>query len=132
MTRYAVDAQTLLHLVASGTRVDGAHQLVATNAVRSQALQLLLDEVLAGRLTEQEAMDRHDRITELKMRLLGDRVSRRTAWRLALDRGLSIGAAEVLAVATLQADALVTVDSELASTASDVVRLASIDDLTSS
>ena len=82
MTRYAVDAQTLLHLVASGTRVDGAHQLVATNAVRSQALQLLLDEVLA--------------------------------------------------VATLQADALVTVDSELASTASDVVRLASIDDLTSS
>ena len=132
MTRYAVDAQTLLHLVASGTRVDGPHQLVATNAVRSQALQLLLDEVLAARLTEQEAMDRHDRITELKMRLLGDRVSRRTAWRLALDRGLSIGAAEVLAVATLQADALVTVDSELASTASDVVRLASIDDLTSS
>ena len=66
------------------------------------------------------------------MRLLGDRVSRRTAWRLALDRGLSIGAAEVLAVATLQADALVTVDSELASTASDVVRLASIEDLTSS
>ena len=130
MTRYAVDAPTLLHLVASGLRVDGAHQLVATNAVRSQALQLLLDEVRAGRLTEQEAMDRHDRITELKMRLLGDRVSRRTAWRLALDRGLSIGAAEVLAVATLQADALVTVDSDLASTASDVVRLASLDDLT--
>ena len=45
-------------------------------------------------------MDRHDRITELKMRLLGDRVSRRTAWRLALDRGLSIGAAEVLADVT--------------------------------
>ena len=131
MTRYAVDAPTLLHLVASGLRVDGAHQIVATNAVRSQALQLLLDEVRAGRLTEQEAMDRHDRITELKMRLLGDRVSRRTAWRLALDRGLSIGAAEVLAVATLQADALVTVDSDLASTASDVVRLASLDDLTS-
>ena len=131
MTRYAVDAPTLLHLVASGLRVDGAHQIVATNAVRSQALQLLLEEVRAGRLTEQEAMDRHDRITELKMRLLGDRVSRRTAWRLALDRGLSIGAAEVLAVATLQADALVTGDSELASTASDVVRLASLDDLTS-
>jgi predicted nucleic acid-binding protein len=130
MTRYAVDAPTLLHLVASGTPVDGAHQLVATNAVRSQALQLLLDEVRAGRLTEREALDRHDRITELKMRLLGDRVSRRTAWRLALQHGLSIGAAEVLAVATLQADALVTVDSELASTASDVVRLARIGDLT--
>ena len=100
MTRYAVDAPTLLHLVASGTRVDSAHQLVATKRRPVAGPPLLLEEVRAGRLTEQEAMDRHDRITELKMRLLGDRVSRRTAWRLALDHGLSIGAAEVLADVT--------------------------------
>lgn len=131
MTRYAIDAPTLRHLVAHGIRVDPTHQLVATNAVRSQALQLLLDDVRAGRLPDREAMEQHDRMTELKMRLLGDRVSRRSAWRLALDLGVSIGVAEVLAVTTLQADALVTVDSGLASTASGVVPLAPMDDVTS-
>jgi hypothetical protein len=131
MTRYAIDAPTLLHLVAHGIRVDPTHQLVATSAVRSQALQLLLDDVRAGRLPDREAMEQHDRMTELKMRLLGDRVSRRAAWRLALDLGVSIGVAEVLAVTTLQADALVTVDSGLASTASGVVPLAPMDDVTS-
>lgn len=130
MTRYALDASTLLHLVSHDVRVDPSHQLVAPGSIRSQALQLLLDEVRDGTLTEPEAMERHERVTELKMRILGDRVSRRTAWRIARDLRLSISVAEVLAVARLQADALVTVDAGLAGTASGVVPLATIDDLT--
>jgi predicted nucleic acid-binding protein len=75
-------------------------------------------------------MQLHERITELRMRLLGDRVSRRTAWRIAVDRGWStIQDAEYLAVAQLQADALVTVDSELAVKAAGVVPLAELRDL---
>ena len=130
MTRFAVDAATLLHLVRQGVRVDPAHQLVAPNATRSQALQRLLDEVRSGTVTERQALEWHEGMTAQRMRLLGDRVSRRTAWRLARELDLPIVDAEVLAVATLQADALVTVDAELAGTASAVVRLAEVEDLT--
>jgi predicted nucleic acid-binding protein len=129
MTRYVIDAPTLLHLVGDGVRVDPSHQLVAPNGIRSQALQLLLDDVRDGRLTEREAMEHHERLTELKMRLLGDRVSRRTAWTLARELDLAIGAAEYLAVTRLQADALVTVDPDLARTAAGVVELAHVEDL---
>ena len=129
LTRYAIDAATLLHLVSHDIRVNLSHQLVAPNSIRSQALQLLLDEVREGTLTERVAMQRHERLTELKMRLLGDRVSRRTAWRIASDLGLPISVAEVLAVARLQADALVTVDAGLAGTASELVPLATVGDL---
>ena len=130
MTRYAIDAPTVLHLVRHGIRVDPSHQLVAPGSVRSHALQLLLDDVDAGTLTERDAMQQHERITELRMRLLGDRVSRRTAWQVARDLGLPISVAEVLAVARLQADALVSVDAGLARKASGVVPLARVEDLT--
>jgi predicted nucleic acid-binding protein len=130
MTRYAIDAPTLLHLVVHGVRVDPAHQLVAPSSIRSQALQLLLQDVREGTLSEEEALERHERITELRMRVLGDRVSRRTAWRLAREGDLTIGVAEYLAVARLQADALVTLDPDLLAAASGVVPLAVVEDLT--
>jgi hypothetical protein len=57
--------------------------LVAPNSIRSQALDLLLQRVRSGELPEQEALELHERITEVKIQLLGDRVSRRTAWRIA-------------------------------------------------
>lgn len=130
MTRYVIDAPTLLHLVGDGAPVAASHQIVAPQAIRAQALQLLLDEVRAGVLTEKEALIRHEEMTGLKMRLLGDRVSRRTAWRLALEHHRStIGEAEYVAVAMLQADALVTVDARLADLASGLVPLASVADL---
>jgi predicted nucleic acid-binding protein len=63
---------------------------------------------------------------ELKVRLLGNRVSRRTAWRIAREQGWETTYdAEYLAVTHLQADALVTVDLTLAAKAKDVVPLAS-------
>jgi hypothetical protein len=40
-------------------------------------------EVTSGRDSEKAAMELHERMTETKMRLLGDRVSRRTAWQMA-------------------------------------------------
>jgi predicted nucleic acid-binding protein len=63
-------------------------------------------------------------MTELKMRLLGDRVSRRTAWRIAMAHGWdTMRDAECLAVCQLQADALVTVDSRLAAMAEGIVQI---------
>jgi hypothetical protein len=83
VARYVIDAPTLLHIVDAGLHVDPRHQLVAPNSIRSEALQLLLREVRAGKRTETAALHAHERMTEMKMRLLGDRVSRRTAWQVA-------------------------------------------------
>jgi predicted nucleic acid-binding protein len=69
-------------------------------------------------------------MTGIKMRLLGDRVSRRTAWQLARQHDWdTLRDAEYIAVTRLQADALVTVDPSLAAAARDVVAVAAIDDL---
>jgi len=102
---------------------------VAPNSLRTKALELLLTEVRLGRLDDQEALRLHERVTEQKVRLLGDRVSRRVAWDLARTHDWDLGVAEYLAVTRLQADALVTVDPALATAASGVVPLASVEDL---
>jgi predicted nucleic acid-binding protein len=133
MARYVVDARTLLHIVSVGVQIHPDQQLVAPNSVRSEALSLLYGEVRRGELTEAEALRLHERLTEVKLRLLGDRVSRRTAWRIARERGWdAIGDAEYLAVTQLQADALITIDESLARRADGVVPLRSLDALSSS
>jgi len=66
--------------------------------------------VQRGDITNEVALQRHEGYTEIKMRLLGDRVLRRTAWELAREHGWdSTFDAEYLAVCKLQADALVTI-----------------------
>lgn len=132
MARYVIDAPTLLHVVAEGIEIDASHQLVAPNLIRSQALTLLLRAVLAGELGESEALARHERLTELKMRLLGDRVSRRTAWKIAQEHGWDTTYdAEYLAVCRLQADAFVTVDETFAARAHGIVPIAPLAALSS-
>ena len=122
MARYVIDARTLLHIVATQLDVSSHHQLVAPNLIRSEALSMLFASVRAGELTEKEALQHHERLTELKMRLLGDRASRRTAWKIAMDHGWATTFdAEYLAVTKLQADALVTIDVEFAAKAADIV-----------
>jgi predicted nucleic acid-binding protein len=131
MTRYVIDAPTLLHMVATGVQVSSRHQIVAPNLIRSQALSLLLQAVRRGDLTEEVALQHHERLTELKMRLLGDRVSRRTAWRIAREQDWETTYdAEYLALTKLQADALVTLNPALAAKAKNLVPLAQLEALT--
>jgi len=125
-----IDAPTLLYLADAGLRVAPGHRLVAPNSVRTEALELLLRDVRAGQRTEAEALQAHERMTEIKIRLLGDRVSRRAAWRVAREHDWdSLRQAEYLALTRLQADALVTVNPSLAAAAKDAVAVASVDDL---
>ena len=132
MTRYTIDAPTLLHLVTEAVEVHPDHQLVAPSGVRSQALQLLLDQVRAGAITEADARDKHTRLTETKIRALGDRVSRWTSFTIAREQDwATTSAAEYLAVTRLQADALVTVDPELAAMADGIVPVAPLEALIS-
>lgn len=130
MTRFAIDSLTLVQLAEGQYRISSENQLVAPNSIRSRALDILLQRVRSGDMSEPAALELHVRMTEIKMRLLGDRVSRRTAWRIAVDNALdSIEDAEFVAVAKLQADALVTVSPKLASLATNVVRLAKLTDV---
>ncbi len=130
MARYTIDAPTLLHLVAEDLECDPTHQLVAPNIIRSEALSLLFAAVESGVMTEQTALDQHRKLTELDMRLLGDRVSRRTAWKLARDHGWpSTFDAEYIAVCKLRADAFVSIDPGMLAKAANVVPLAELADL---
>ncbi|GAA1957284.1 hypothetical protein GCM10009798_15850 [Nocardioides panacihumi] len=130
MARYAIDALTLLRLVDDGLAADPAHQIVAPKSILVEGLDILLDDVRNGRRKERDALRCHVRMTETRIRLLGDRVSRRTAWDLALEHGwASVREAEYVAVATLQADALVASDPALASRAAGIVALATAEDL---
>jgi predicted nucleic acid-binding protein len=131
VTRYAIDAPTLLRIVTEEVRVHPSHQLVAPNSIRSDALTLLLGRVRRGELTDQEARALHTRLTELRIRTLGDRVSRWTSFQIAREQGWEMTyAAEYLAVAKLQADALVTGDEELARAAEGVVPVQPLEALT--
>jgi predicted nucleic acid-binding protein len=125
MARYVIDSVTLLHLVDNDLPLDFSHQLVAPNSIRSETLQLLLSEVRRGERREADALAVHDRITGLKLRLLGDRVSRRTAWKIARERDWeSLRDAEYIAITRLQADAIVTMDHTLAARAEGHVPVA--------
>jgi predicted nucleic acid-binding protein len=131
VTRYVIDAPTLLHIVTEQLAISPEHQLVAPHAIRSQALTLILGKVRSGELTEQEAGTLHTRLTELKMRVLGDRVSRATSFRIANEQHWKTTFdAEYVAVTLLQADALVTIDPEMAAKAEGLVALAPVSALT--
>jgi hypothetical protein len=126
MARLGIDAPTFVRLAQAAEGLHPSHRLVGTSGLRTQALQLLLDDVRGGRLEAPEALRLHERMTVTKVRLLGDRVSRRTAWDLAREHDWSdLAVAECLAVTRLQADALVTVDPLLAARAEGVVPVAS-------
>ena len=130
MARYVIDALTLLHIIDNALPLDPSHQIVAPNSIRSEALQLLLADVRRGARTDEAALATHERVTELKMRLLGDRVSRGAAWKLARQNDWdTLHDAEYLAVTKLQADALITTNADLATRAKGIVPLEALEAL---
>lgn len=128
MTRFTIDAAVALRLIRSAVPPAAHHQLVAPSGLRSQVLSLLYREVRAGRLEDAVARQQLDALAGLKIRLLADRVSRSTAWKIATELDWDdIGPAEYLAVTRLQADALVAEDERLL--AQRLVPIATYDDL---
>ena len=88
---------------------------IQANSIRSDAMQLLLQDVRRGNRTAKDALATHDRVTGVKIRLLGDRVSRGLALRIALEQDWgTLRDAEYVAITRLQADAFVTIDARLA------------------
>jgi predicted nucleic acid-binding protein len=130
VTRFVVDADTLLRIAAGEIEVAAEHQLVAPTLVRSQALSALYEAARRGEISAAEGLERVTRINSLKVRFLGDKVLQRTAWRVADQLGLETTYdAEFVALTQLQADMLVTSDAELARAVGDLVETTTVDAL---
>lgn len=130
MTRFVVDAGVVIHLAGEEFDVAAEHELLAPTLVRSQVLSLLHEAVHRGELQADVARELLARIGRIKIRLLGDAVLRRRAWEIADRLGWeSTYDAEYLALTQLQADAFVTLDTDLARKAEGVVEIATIDAL---
>jgi hypothetical protein len=129
-TRCAIDAVTALRLVQDDVALGARRPLVGPAVLRSHALSMLYRDVRRGVLDEKTARVGLESLATLKMRLLGDRVSRATAWRIARELDADdTTVAEYVAVAVLQADVLVAGDADVAAAADGRIPLASYDDL---
>ncbi|MCC2031112.1 hypothetical protein [Microbacterium allomyrinae] len=130
MTRFAIDAPTALRIVDDEREIDPRHSLVGPSLLRSDALRLLYRRVREGRIDDAAGRAKLERLAVLKVRLLGDRVSRAVAWKIAMQLDWDDPArAEYLAVAKLQADALVADDPTLAAAAREIIPIAAYEDL---
>ena len=130
MTRFVVDAGTVLELAGTGAEVASEHELLAPTLLRSQTLSALHEAVARAEIPVEVGRERLTRVARMKIRLLGDAVLRRRALDVADQLGCgSTYDAEYVALTLLQADAFVTVDAELARSVEGIVATASIDAL---
>src|SRR4029078_2157410 len=83
MTRFVVDAGAVIQLASEAFELPAEHELLAPTLLRSQTLSLLHEAVQRGELRADVARQRLVRIGKMPIRLLGDGVLRRTAWKLA-------------------------------------------------
>lgn len=122
MTIFVVDAPVAIDLATNGTPIPAEHSLTAPSLLRSQVLALVYGSVHAGHLDARAGRTILDRVRGLRIRLLGDRSLQDRAWRIAAELKWSdTYRAEYIALTQLQADALATVDPELASAAAGFV-----------
>jgi indolepyruvate ferredoxin oxidoreductase alpha subunit len=127
MTRFVVDAGTVIQLATKQIDVSPDHELLAPTLLRSQALSRMHEAVQRGDLTTEIARDRLARINRMPIRLLGDAVLRRRAWEVADRLGwASTYDAEYVALTQLQGDALVTLDKDLARVVKGLIKTAPI------
>ncbi|HUG64947.1 MAG TPA: type II toxin-antitoxin system VapC family toxin [Gaiellaceae bacterium] len=130
LTRFVVDAGVVLHLANAQIEVAEEHELLAPTLLRSQTLSALHEAVERGEITADIARERLARIQRMPIRLLGDAVLRRRAWEVADQLGwASTYDAEYVALTQLQADAFVTLDTELARSVEGLVATATIEAL---
>lgn len=131
MTKFVICPDVAIRLAEERATIAAEHKLLAPTLLRSQVLSLLFQSVRQGELAKRDAEGHLDYLRGLKMRLLGDRVLQRVAWKIADERGWPDTLdAEYVALTQLQADALVTLDQRFADAVDGLVTVAPIDALT--
>jgi predicted nucleic acid-binding protein len=130
VTRFVIDCGAVLRLASEGIEAAAEHELLAPTLLRSQTLSALHEAVHRGEIPPDVALERLARIQALPIRLLGDAVLRRNAWQIADRLGWAeTYDAEYVALTRLQADALVTLDAELARRVEGIVPTAPFEKL---
>src|SRR5215467_15902958 len=130
MTRYVISPDVAIRLAQDEAVILGEHQILAPALLRSQLLSLLYQAVRRGELTRKDAERLLNYVRGLRIRLLGDRVLQNVAWKVAALLGWpDTFDAEYVALTQLQADALITLDRQLADAVRDLVTVAPIEAL---
>jgi predicted nucleic acid-binding protein len=130
MTRYVIGPDVAIRLARDEAVIRGDHQILAPALLRSQVLSLLYQAVRRGEMTRKDAERRLNYVRGLRMRLLGDRVLQNVAWKAAGLLGWpDTFDAEYVALTQLHADALITLDQQLAQAAKNLVTVAPIEPL---
>lgn len=125
MTRFVIGPDVALRMARERAAVPSEHELFAPTLMRSQLLALLYRAFQGGEMDRGTADEHLDFVRGLRIRLLGDRVLQRVAWKVAERLGWSDTLdAEYVALTQLQADALVTLDARLAAAVAGEVAIA--------
>lgn len=132
MTRYVISPDVALRLARDEAVIPDEHQLLAPTLLRSQMLSRLYQAVRRGEMTKKDADRQLNYVRALRIRLLGDRVLQSVAWKIADQLGWpDTEDAEYVALTTLQADALITLDPDLVQAVKGMVMIAPVEALTS-
>ena len=130
MTKYVIGPDVAIRLARDQAVIGEDHQMLAPALLRSQVLSSLYQAVHRGEMTKKDAEQRLNYVRGLRIRLLGDRVLQNVAWKVADQLGWpDTLVAEYVALTLLQADALITLDEQLAHDVSDLVTVAPIEAL---
>ena len=130
MTRYVIGPDVAIQLARDEAVIRDEHQILAPTLLRSQMLSLLYQAARRGEITRKDAERQLNYVRRLRIRLLGDRVLQDVAWKAAVLLGWpDTFDAEYVALTQLHADALITLDRQLAHAVKDLVTVAPIEAL---
>jgi predicted nucleic acid-binding protein len=130
MTRYVIGPDVAIHLAGEEAVIPDGHHMLAPMLLRSQMLSLLYQAVHRGEMTKEDAERRLFYARGMRIRLLEDHELQNAAWNVADQLGWSnTFDAEYVALTQLQADALITLDRQLADAAKNLVAVAPIEAL---
>ena len=130
MTRYVIGPDVASQLAGDEAVVPDGHHMLAPALLRSQMLSLLYQAARRGEITKKDAERRLDYAYGMRIRLHEDRFLEDAAWKVDDQLGWSdTFDAEYIALTQLEADALITLDRQLADAVKDLVTVAPIEAL---
>jgi len=130
MTRYVIGPDVAIRLAHDKAVIRREHQILAPALLRDQVLSLLYQAVRREEMTRKDAERRLFYAQGMRIRLHEDYPLQKSAWLVAEQLGWSdTFDAEYVALTQLHADALITLDRQLAQAVKDLVTVAPIEAL---
>ena len=130
MTRYVIGPDVAIQLAGDEAVVPDGHHMLAPALLHSQMLSLLYQAVHRGEMTKEDAERRLFYVQGMRIRLHEDYLLQKAAWQVADQLGWpDTFNAEYVALTQLEADALITLDRQLADDVKDLVTVAPIEAL---